>query len=200
MVVLIVGENRISKILGEKLAGAGHRVLWAADAERLEEILAGEEQIDLFAAAPPFCPDGGAGITSGSDWDRTEKLYRAWVIGFLQALQKAVPYLERGALKRICYLNPACGSINACRDKADYGPHMCAAAINMQINLLHNRLRPLGYTFRLFGIREDDDSERQAAAAYWYFLGNRSIDPDSAKHEDENRLVMRDAEGREIPF
>lgn len=220
MVILIVGESETGKKLLEKFEKAGHRVLQTADAGKTEEILSKEEQIDMFVAAPSlFAGEGdkrqepeaetdfgnksalhiGDGIASGPDWGRAEELYASCVTDTLSALQKAISRME-GGLKRICYLNPACGSINGCLDKTDYGLHLCAAALNMQINILYNRLRPLGYTFRLFGTGAGDLPEKEAAAAYWYFCTDRSTDPESAKHEDENRLVMRDREGREIPF
>lgn len=202
MVILIVGESETGKKLSEKFEKVGHRVLLAAAAGAMEETLSGKEQIDMFVAAPSF-PVGKAreeaGVEAGPDWGRAEELYASCVTETLSALQKAMPHME-GGLKRICYLNPACGSINGCLDKTDYGLHLCAAALNMQINILYNRLRPLGYTFRLFGTGVGDLPEKEAAAAYWYFCTGRSTDPESAKHEDENRLVMRDREGREIPF
>lgn len=141
-----------------------------------------------------------ADISAGPDWEKAERLYDTCVIEPLSALQKAYSCLERGSLKRICYLNPVCGSINASLEGTGYGVSMCACAVNMQVSLLFNRLRPLGYTFRLFGTRQDRDAAGQADAAYWYFVKDRSVDPESAKHEDENRLVMRDPDGREIPF
>ena len=118
----------------------------------------------------------------------------------LTAVQKAFSYLEQGMLKRICYLNLSSGSINASGARDSYGLYMSACAVNMQVNLLYNRMRKYGYTFRIFGMEEEGDIREQASAAYWYFTENRSVDRESAKHTDENRLVMRNKDGREIPF
>lgn len=117
MVILIVGESKIGKMLSEKLNKAGHRVIRAADAKETGEVLEREEKLDLFIAAPDFFAeredlqaDLKAGIQDGPDWRGAEKLYASCVVEPLQALQEAVLVMERGGLKRICFLNPVRGS------------------------------------------------------------------------------------------
>lgn len=201
MVILIVGNSEIERRLEQKFAEEGHRAVRAADAEEVTKLLGAEEKLDMLVlggAAPAEKENGG--ITAKPDWERVQRLYAENAAGALCAVQKTFPCLERGTFKRICYLNPVCGSINACLTGEDFGMRMSACAVNMQVTILYNRMRPLGYTFRLFGVREEADCERQASAACWYFTRNRSVDAESARHTDENRLVMRDMDGREIPF
>ena len=201
MVILITGKSEMGRALEEKFKKEGHKVLVAEHTAAITELLDSEKKLDMLLTGlsdPKDKKDGD--IISGPDWERAEALYEANVAGSLTAVQKAFPYLERGTLKRICYLNLAEGSVNASLKRDNYGLYMSACAVNMQVALLYNRMRKSGYTFRIFGMREDGDIREQAAAAYWYFTGNRSLDPESAKHTDENRLVMRDKDGREIPF
>lgn len=201
MVILMIGKGEIEKALQEKFMLEGNRVIRAGRAEEITEILAPDEGLDMLVLGQNLSVGKESGtIMSEPDWERAEQLYEENVTELLCAAQKAFSYLERGALKRICYLNAACGSINACLEEEDYGLHMSACAVNMQINILYNRMRPLGYTFRLFGWKGEEDIKEQAYAAFWYFTGNRSVDNESGKHTDENRLVMRDKDGREIPF
>lgn len=201
MVILIVGNGETEKVLQEKFTAEGHRALLSGDAEEITELLLPEEKLDMLVLGRIMPPgEDGSDIASGPDWRRAELLYEKNAAELLCAVQKAFPCLEQGSLKRICYLGAVCGSINACRGTTDYGLHMSACAVNMQINILYNRLRPLGYTFRLFGLREEGDVKEQACAACWYFMENRSVDHENEKHTDENRLVMRDMDGREIPF
>jgi hypothetical protein len=83
---------------------------------------------------------------------------------------------------------------------------MSKAALNMSVKLLFNLLRPEGYTFRLYhpgwvrsyigggpakNMRAALEPEEAAAPALAYFLGER---------EDEERLALRDWQGREWPW
>lgn len=201
MVILITGKNDMSEALQKKFAEHGHRVMTAGHAEEIAVLLDGEEKLDMLVTGICHSPEEKDGdIASGPDWRRAERLYQKNAVESLAALQRAFPYLERGGLKRICYLSLLGGSINASGEKAGYGIYMSACAVNMQANLLYNRMRKLGYTFRIFGMEKEAGVGEMASAAYQYFTENRSVDPDSAKHTDENRLVMRNKDGREIPF
>jgi hypothetical protein len=201
MVILIVGNGEKEKKLEEKFALEGCSVIRAEEVVEITKLPADKRKLDMLVLGQTACAQKeNRDIISGPDWQEAERLYEKNAVEALCAVQKAFPYLEQGTYKRICYLNAAEGSINASWAREDYGRWMCACAVNMQISILYNRMRPLGYTFRLFGWREEEDMKRQTNAACWYFMGNRSLDGESKKHEDENRLVMRDMDGREVPF
>ena len=122
------------------------------------------------------------------------------VNGALYALHTLLPRLERGKLKRICYVTTKESSNNMCYDNESYGEHMIRVARNMQARIMMNRLRPEGYTFRVFCCCtpwKQQESGKRAAA---YFLKDRSRDESNLLHSDEDRLVMRDEAGREIPW
>jgi hypothetical protein len=69
----------------------------------------------------------------------------------------------------------------------------------MAIKTTFNRLRPEGYTFRLYGVKNFGDS-RECPAIADYCVWNRSQEEESPVHSDENRLVMRDKSEIEYPW
>lgn len=70
----------------------------------------------------------------------------------------------------------------------------------MAMNQLFNGLRPKGYTFRMYCKDPAAAPEREGEYAVEYFTRNRSNEPKSYKHSDENRLVLRDWMNIEIPW
>lgn len=210
MVVLIFGNDSLSRELNHCLACDGHRTLMTDDSGQIPALLEKENGLDMLIIGQSYqnrsdSPENIAAsdnlkITDGLDYPVMEKVYDANVVQPLQAIQRAVPYMEKSSVKRICYINITGGSNNCCYDDSHYAAHMAAAAVNMQINLLFNRLRQKGYTFRLYGMDNAHRPQIQAKAAQWYFMSSRSVDSESEKHTDENRLVMRDFNGREIPW
>lgn len=119
MVILITGKNDMSETLQKKFAEHGHRVMTAEHAEEIAVLLDGEEKLDMLVTGICHSPGEKDGdIASGPDWRRAEWLYQKNAVESLAALQRAFPYLERGGLKRICYLSLLGGSINASREKA----------------------------------------------------------------------------------
>lgn len=200
MVVLIFGNDKICREVKSALESAGHSVAMTDEAAQIQKLLTEENGLDMLVIGRcGQAPKDAADIAGGLDYNGMEQMYADDVIEPLKAVKEAAPYLELGACRRICYLNPTMGSNNSCRARSGYAVHMTASAVNMQVNLLFNRLHPQGYSFRLFGVDSMHEPGEQARAACWYFLADRSRDADQ-KHADENRLVMRDFDGREIPW
>jgi hypothetical protein len=77
---------------------------------------------------------------------------------------------------------------------------MIGAARNMQAVILKNRLQPEGYTFRIYCARKDGSKEGIGNYAADYLISDRSLELGNSIHSDEYRLVMRDEEGRELPW
>ena len=78
--------------------------------------------------------------------------------------------------------------------------HVSKAPLNMAMNQLFNGLRPEGYTFRMYCKDPDAAPDKAGEYAAEYFTRNRSNEPESYKHSDENRLVLRDWMNIEIPW
>ena len=126
-------------------------------------------------------------------------LQRGWKV-FAGRYLMELPLLEAGQGRRICCVTTVQSSNNAACDCADYPAHVSKAPLNMAMNQLFNGLRPKGYTFRMYCKDPAAAPERAGEYAVEYFTRNRSNEPESYKHSDENRLVLRDWMNIEIPW
>lgn len=147
-------------------------------------------------------------ILMKQDYNDLLRLYNINTWGALRMVRTFLPLLSRSSLKRLCFISSEAGSINHCRREAWYGYCMSKAALNMAVKQLCFRLRPEGYTFRLFhpgwmktymSGQKNTDAELEpnevAKKALDDFLGEHENGRD--KNENEDRLVMRDWSGAE---
>lgn len=163
-----------------------------------------------------------AGITSSKDhrsihevqdYEELQKIFNVNTLGPLRVVEAFLPLLDKSNLKRLCFVSSEAGSINNSMRTDFYGYSMSKAALNMNVKILFNKLRPDGYTFRLYhpgwlrtymsGVKAtegDLEADKAAVNAVAYFLRNRSFDAYNDKRCDEDRLVMRDWLGREMPW
>lgn len=141
----------------------------------------------------------GTGPLAGDmDLDALLREYEACALNLLREVHAALPLHEMGRGRRLCFVTSVASSVNLA-DEIDGGcGRMVSAACNMAVKILFNRLRSEGYTFRVYAAREEDEKEAAYAAAY--FTRDRSNEPESPAHSDENRLVMRDRLEHEIPW
>jgi NAD(P)-dependent dehydrogenase (short-subunit alcohol dehydrogenase family) len=122
--------------------------------------------------------------------------YRANTIAPLMLINGFLPLLERGKGKRICVVTLAASSINLCSGQY-LTDMMSRAPLNMAMTQLYNHLRPSGYTFRMYCRNPSDAPDKWAVD---YFLRNRRYEPHDLKHSDEERIVLRDWTGTEVPW
>ena len=124
-------------------------------------------------------------------------------IGPLKMTETFLPLLAGGE-KRICFFSSEAG-VNTLAHRTE-GFNYCVSKtmLNMAIRLMFNRLRPEGYTFRIYhpgwvrsymgGTKStmgNFEPEESAAAAYIQFTGSRPY---------EDVLVMTDVSGEAWPF
>ncbi len=162
-----------------------------------------------------------AGISSPSmfrdihepqDYNEMSRMYDVNALGPIRAVEAFLPMLELGSLKRLCFVSSEAGSINCCERKSWYGYCMSKAALNMGVKILFNKLKPKGYTFRLYhpgwmrtyigGTKNeaaDLEPEEAAVAALVYFLRERSGDVSNRRYDDD-RLILRDWRGCEMSW
>jgi NAD(P)-dependent dehydrogenase (short-subunit alcohol dehydrogenase family) len=147
---------------------------------------------------------GGRGeIGEGLEWDAISNAYNVNALGPIRVLEGFLP-LTRGGLRRLAFVSSEAGSIAMSYRKSGFGYYMSKSALNMAVKITFNRLRPEGYTFRLYhpgwvrsymggkkSTRADLEPEEAAAQALPFFLNPRP---------DEDRLVLIDHQGREWPF
>lgn len=152
-------------------------------------------------------------IREPQDYDEMHRLYDVNALGPLRVVEAFLPLMESSSFKRLCFVSSEAGSINRCERKAWYSYCMSKAALNMGIHMLFNRLRPLGFTFRVYhpgwmrsfmggtkNTEADMEPEEAAGPALAYFTGSRAWDRYRPSRNDEDRLVMRDWRGREWPW
>ena len=143
-------------------------------------------------------------IREPQDYAEMHWMYDINAVGPLRVAEAFLPLLDRGNLKRLCFVSSEAGSIDRCRRESWYGYCMSKAALNMAVKIMFNHLRPEGYTFRLYhpgwmrtymagskNMAADMEPEESAVQAIPFFL---------EAMDDEDRLVMRDWQGQEWPW
>lgn len=152
-------------------------------------------------------------IREPQDYAEMQRLYNTNAQGPLRVVEAFLPLTDRGKMKRLCFVSSEAGSINSARRTAWFGYCSSKAALNMATRLLFNRLRPQGYTFRVYhpgwvrsyisGVKNteaDLEPEEAAVPALAYFLRERGGDPHHQERSDESRLALRDWRGVEWPW
>jgi NAD(P)-dependent dehydrogenase (short-subunit alcohol dehydrogenase family) len=147
---------------------------------------------------------GERNIREAQDYGEMHRMFDVNALGALRVVEALMPLLDRGLLKRLCFVSSEAGSINNAQRTSWFGYCMSKAALNMAVKLLFNHLRPEGYTFRVYhpgwmrtymsgakNPKADMESEEAAVPALAYFLADLA---------DEGRLVLRDWRGREWPW
>jgi NAD(P)-dependent dehydrogenase (short-subunit alcohol dehydrogenase family) len=143
-------------------------------------------------------------IGESQDYAEMHRLFDTNALGPLRVMEAFLPLMQRGPMKRLCFVSSEAGSIEHCRRTSWFGYCMSKSALNMAVRILFNDLRPAGYTFRLYhpgwmrtymsgekNTQADMEPEEAAALAVPFFLGERA---------DEDHLVMVDYLGNEWPW
>lgn len=137
-------------------------------------------------------------IRDGLNEKIIQEVYEANVLKSMSLLEKYLPLLDTGSGKRLCFLTSAEASINQTRDIDGYAYKLSKSAIHMFLQMLANKLTPSGYTYRVYDPMPGEiDPEASAEGAFNYFTRRRGTEHYDPQRDDENRLVFRDALGRE---
>ncbi len=143
-------------------------------------------------------------ITDGLCPEEIIQSFRANTLAPIQALEALLPLLDAGTGKRLAFISTHDASVNWCGNTAGYGPSMAKAALHNILQVIKNKLFPDGYTFRVYDPLPGESRVNpvtSAAGAYTYITRDRAIDGHQIeRRNDEKRLVMRDALGREWPW
>lgn len=169
----------------------------AMDARSIESVQAAAarvqvvtDHIDLLvnstASEEGMAPAGIAGISSQGIMDA----FHANSLGPIRVIETFLPLMAHG-LKRIALLSDVQGSLGLGLAGSDMAYDMSKAALHMAFTMMHGDLSREGYTFRLYVPGTEGDTEQSAAAAFEYFTQPR---------EDEERIVMLDETGQEVPL
>src|SRR5215210_501658 len=146
-------------------------------------------------------PSSPRSIREPQDYEDMHRMYDVNALGPLRMVEAFLPLTDHGPLKRLCFVSSEAGSISRSTRTDSYGYCMSKAALNMATRIMHNHLRPEGYTFRVYhpgwirsymsgtkSMEAELEPEEAAVPALEYFL---------QAQDDEERLVLRDWLGRE---
>ena len=166
-----------------------------------------DEPVDLFIATEnAHLPGDDFDARSAGSAQAVMDSYHHNLFSPLVQLERLLPHLDKGAGKRLCFLSSRTASVNQSDATMGFGYNMSKASLHTALAIFKNKLIHEGYTFRLFDPMENEGHPRAtvetaAQAALTYFLTNRAHENrPSRDRDDEMRLVLRDALGREWPY
>ncbi len=187
-----------AKRLAELLKKKGYSILSGNDET--------EEPVELFVATENIrLPDDNFDVREPGNYEAVAESFDLNLFSPILKLERLLKNLDKGNLKRICFLSSRTASVNLSDATFGFGYNMCKASLGTSLAIFKNKLYPDGYTFRLFDPMETENdprvtNENAAEAALTYFLTGRAYDRNNDKRNDETRLVLRDALGREWPY
>ena len=175
---------------------------------RGDEVFVGEalkdlSSIDLFVATEDKKLENDTfTVDDGICPETVLESLRINMIAPVKALEAALPALDNGELKRVCFISSHKACVTVCEETSGYGYQMAKAALHQALHLTFNKLRQENYTMRIYDPLEGEvPVEASAYTAAEFFLRSRSYDPDNKiNRNDENNFALYDAKNRHIPW
>ena len=144
---------------------------------------------------------------SPMDLEAVWNSFRVNALGTVHFAEIFLPLLNRGAMKRLCFVSSevSCIALMRHRSESPFPYPMSKTALNMGVRILHNHLYDQGFTFRLFHPgwmkrRMQDGSLSQKALYDPDYIGGIAAKYFETPLCDEHRLVMADYNGYEWAF
>ena len=201
VVLLTRQESAFDQSLAEAFKREGYRVFAVeGDLEKARALVEKEAgKIDLYVDTSDLRHAGDHfTLQDGLDEGIVRDVYEANVLWPMRALETFLPLLDAGEGKRLCFVTSAQASINQTRDIGGYAYKLSKAAMHNFYQMIANKLAPSGYTFRVYDPMHGEIAPDPAAeGAFHYFVRRRGTERQNPLRDDENRLVFRDALGRE---
>ena len=187
--VFAMGDKALDGVTMLPLDGAAAAAVVEADTGKIDYLL---DTTDVRSAKDTFT------IRDGLDGDLIESLYRQSTLRSMKLLEDFLPLLDKGEAKRLFYMTSKGSSVNETRDTFHFGYNMSKAALHQFLQMIRNKLAPLGYTFRVYDPMHNEISPLSAAeGAFYYITRRRGTENNDPLRDDEDNLVFRDAEGRQ---
>jgi NAD(P)-dependent dehydrogenase (short-subunit alcohol dehydrogenase family) len=182
-----------------------------AAARRVEEAV---DRVDLLINNAGINPRSYLRpVSEGLRYGDIHRMYDVNAVGPLRVVEAFLSLMRGSEIKRLCFVSSEAGSITRSYRKAWYGYCMSKAALNMGVTILFHELRPEGFTFRLYhpgwirsymrGVKStvgDMEPEEAAIPALDFFTSGPDGGPAAEPPYDEDRLALRDWQGREWPW
>lgn len=159
--------------------------------------------IDLLIANAAIhrCHDNMS-IREWPDFNDMQSELNVNALGALRVVGAFLPLLDKGRLKRLCFVSSEAGSIAASTRTGWFGYCMSKAALNMAVKNLSNDLAPQGFSFRLYhpgwmrtymagtkNLQAHMEPDEAAAVALRFFLG-----------DDQGELRLHCWDGTDMPW
>lgn len=136
-------------------------------------------------------------VSKNIDYDVINEIYIANVLRPIGMYEGFFPLVQKGQLKRYCFITSAKASVNLCGDVSGYGYNMSKAGLHNFLQIIKNKLMPDGFTFRAFDPLTGELPDSMASkSAFNYFTRRRGVEGDPNR-DDELKLVIRNAFGRQ---
>jgi NAD(P)-dependent dehydrogenase (short-subunit alcohol dehydrogenase family) len=156
--------------------------------------------------AAAFGSHGAASDIKG-DFDFSSFLppFNINALGAVRLVQAFLPLMKDG-LRRFCFVSSEAGVVSVSHRDNIFGYGMSKTALNMAVRLMFNRLRPQGYTFRLFhpgwvrSVKEEWGGRSFGGRFEPWEAARAAVPQFLESREWEDRLVMTDNEGAAWPF
>lgn len=130
------------------------------------------------------------------DYQDMAQVFDQGVNGAHALVEAMLPHLRKGK-KRLGLITSASTSTREPKESKDFAFAMTQAGLHMLWKLYFNKLRPEGFTFRVFCPEEDGSgipTGQYMHMDFCYDVREEYI------HSEENRIVMRDGHMREISW
>lgn len=165
--------------------------------------------IDLLVVNVDYSQKDESTILDSIDLEEMKKAFEYHSMAPIKMIHTFLPLLEKGDGKRICVVTSKDSCNYLTEECDDFASHVSKAPLNMAMHLLFNGLRSKGFTFRMYCKDKEAAAEKQGAYAAEQFVRDRAYRKEwearkdtiaPYKLTDENRFVLRDWMGRELPW
>ena len=89
-------------------------------------------------------------VTMKSNYDYMMHTYSINSIGAVRLVEAFYEMMRESDVRRLCFVSSEAGSITQAQRVDNFSYCMSKAALNMYVKLIYNRLKPEGYSFRLY--------------------------------------------------
>ena len=173
-----------------------------------EEIGRVSGKLDLLVSNAAIMSSDGTSTLGGKKpmgFDMLERAFRVNSLAAVLLVDSLLPLLEKSDVHRLFFTSSEISSVRLMHRTGDTRYAMSKTALNLGVRMLWNTLRPRGYVFRLYqpgwmkrmlpdgSLAEgaEGDPDLSAAEALRQLFENRP---------DEDRLVLTDRFGKELPY
>ena len=210
------GKHNMEYNLLEKAAAEYPNItpimLEVADDESIKEVYkvieAEEGHLDVFVSNAAYMGGPNSSDIKGElpiDYELLELSFDVNALSPLKIVETFLPLLEKGEMKRLCFVSSEVSSIINMRRDSGFRYTMSKSALNMSIKMLYNTLFDEGYTFRIYHpgwVKREfpDGSFAESGRLLPDQTTDVAIEDFLSDRPDEMRFVMTDWHGKEWVF